>query len=147
MHFFRLFSRLLSKHFRLQPFFPKDSVSLLFAKFTVSKFRSPVRRKMHFSHFFWLQKHSLHIVCLERQPYRVLLGNLKKSWLLYQSQVEKIEFHNSIQDWAFTPLYSRLNACLVENTQRSFEKSHEWENRIKCNVITIKGVWISSFSY
>ena len=71
--------RLLSKHLCLQPFSSKDSVSLLFAKFTISKFRSLVRWKIHFKHLFWLQKHNMFIVCLERQLYSVLLGNSKKS--------------------------------------------------------------------
>ena len=59
--------RLLPTHFCLQPFFYKDSVSLLLA--SISMFRFPVSSSMHFCNYFWLQKHSLYVVCLERQKF------------------------------------------------------------------------------
>ena len=55
------------------------------------KFTLPNCRKMHFEHSFWLQKHSLHIVCLQQQRFSLEL----------EIEYYEIEYFNSNQDWVF----------------------------------------------
>ena len=55
------------------------------------KFTLPNCRKIHFQHSFWLQKHSLHIVCLQQQRFSLEL----------EIEYYEIEYFNSNQDWVF----------------------------------------------
>ena len=50
------------------------------------KFRSPDCWKMHFRHSFWLQKHSLFIVCLQRQQF--FLGSFMRLTFITPFKIE-----------------------------------------------------------
>ena len=97
-------ARVLSKHFCLQPFFPKDSVSLLFAQLTISMrcFHGWHQRKnfeVQISRLLEIGFQTLFLTAEAQLVHHLFaVAAIFLEILEFHGEFYKIQFHNSVQD-------------------------------------------------